>query len=62
MVLKKYRQTISNCGFLGNRCFEKQFLHVSGKVGPKLEGCVTQQAFELAGNVPGVPVAQSRRL
>jgi hypothetical protein len=34
MVVKEYRQTVSNCGVDGYY-FEKWFLHISRQIGPK---------------------------
>src|SRR5260221_14448089 len=45
----------THSGIEGNSGFEKLFLYVSRQVGPKLKGRVTQQAFELAGNVVHIP-------
>ena len=49
VVVKKYRQTISNRGVERNGCFEQLFLDVARQIRPQPQGGLTEQSFEFDG-------------
>src|SRR4051794_3116522 len=49
MVVKKYRQTMSNRDVERNCCFEQLFLHAARQIRPQPQGGPTEQSFEFAG-------------